>query len=304
MFLRFLCGLSNGPTISLLKTYLPGNTSVAASGQVIRWLSQEIGTTWKPETDPQEKMNILTYLFESRNKPLVYSTIGPHGQLDFSEFHVTPVDCTVLAFILESCKETDSLNLDRCFIQSEGLERLTGILHTVQNLRLSNNDLKDSDMQLIYRVLTHDSSRVQKLSLRNNSLSSSSCSSLACTLSINQSLTELDLSRNNLACPDFLYLMTTLSSPTCTISRVFLQQIKLTDEHAPLLMSLCQNPNLTHLDLSHNYLTDASAECIQEIILSTPSLREMRIEVNGFTKEKEGFLKQLEALKPGLSIVV
>lgn len=135
MFLRFLCGLSNGPTISLLKTYLPGNTSVAASGQVIRWLSQEIGTTWKPETDPQEKMNILTYLFESRNKPLVYSTIGPHGQLDFSEFHLTPVDCTVLAFILESCKETDSLNLDRCFIQSEGLERLTGILHTVQNLR-------------------------------------------------------------------------------------------------------------------------------------------------------------------------
>ncbi|XP_069584876.1 NACHT, LRR and PYD domains-containing protein 3-like isoform X2 [Ranitomeya imitator] len=245
MFIRFLCGLSDGTTRSLLRSFLGSTTS--ASEYVIRWIKQEIETKWTLETDPSEKMNLITYLFESRNKHLVCSTIGSHGQLDFSEFHLTPVDCTVLAFILQSCKETEYLNLDRCFIQSEGLERITGILHTVQKLRLSNNDLKDSDMRSFYRILAPGACRVQKLRL---------------------------------------------------------QQIKLTDEYAPLLTSLDKNPNLIHLDLSHNYLTDVSAEIIQELILNSQNLKEIRIEVTELSKEREEFLKQLEALKPGLRIYV
>ncbi|XP_073495448.1 NACHT, LRR and PYD domains-containing protein 3-like isoform X2 [Phyllobates terribilis] len=302
MFIRFLCGLSDGTTRSLLKSYIGSTTST--SENVIRWLKQEMETKWKPETDPSEKMNLLTYLFESRNKQLVCSTIGSHGQLDFSEFHLTPVDCTVLAFILESCKETQYLNLDRCFIQSEGLERLTGILHTVQKLRLSNNDLKDDDMLSFYGILAPGACRVQKLSLRNNSFTSESCTLLASILLENKSVTDLDLSRNNLAGSDFSNLMTTLSNQDCIISHLSLQQIKLTDEYAPLLTSLGQNPNLTHLDLSHNYLTDISAEIIQELILNSENLKEIRIEVNELSKEREQFLKQLEALKPGLHICV
>ncbi|KAM3918910.1 NACHT, LRR and PYD domains-containing protein 12-like [Leptodactylus fuscus] len=302
MFIRFLCGLSDGTTTSLLKPYLCGKTS--PSEKVIRWLCQEMAAKWRPETETYEKINLLTFLFESRNKCLVYDTVGPRGHLDFSEFHLTPVDCTILAFTLESCRETDYLNLDRCFIQGEGLARLALVLHTVQELRLSNNDLKDSDMPLIYSFLTHNTSRVQKLSLRNNSLTGASCSSLACTLSINQSLTEPDLSRNNLAGPDFHDLITTLSVPTCKISHLSLQQIKLTDTHASVLHSLSQNPNLTHLDLSKNFLTDTSAKHIQDLILSLPNLEEIRIDVNGFSNEKEGFLKQLEKIKTGLSIIV
>ncbi|XP_073423067.1 NACHT, LRR and PYD domains-containing protein 3-like isoform X2 [Dendrobates tinctorius] len=302
MFIRFLCGLSDGTTRSLLRSFLGSTTS--ASEYVIRWIKQEIETKWTLETDPSEKMNLLTYLFESRNKHLVRSTIGSHVQLDFSEFHLTPVDCTVLAFILESCKEIEYLNLDRCFIQSEGLERLTGILHTVQKLRLSNNDFKDSDMLSFYGILAPGACRVQKLSLRNNSFTLESCSSLATILIENQSLTDLDLSRNNLAGPYLADLITILSRPSCTISHLSLQQIKLKDEYAPLLISLDQNPNLTHLDLSHNYLTDVSAEIIQDLILKSVNLMEIRIEVNDLSIEGEEFLKQLEALKPGLRIHV
>ncbi|XP_056402847.1 NACHT, LRR and PYD domains-containing protein 12-like isoform X2 [Hyla sarda] len=301
MFLRFLCGLSDGTTISPLRSHLDGKPS--ASETVIRWLSQEVKERWRPEADPREIMNILTYLFESRNEQLVHSTIGSHGKLDFSECHLTPVDCTILAFILKSCRETDSLNLDRCFIQSEGLERLSGVLHTVTELRLSNNDLKDSDMQIIYKVITPQHSRVKVLRLRNNSLTWASCSALACALSENRGLMELNVSRNNLAGPEFSDLMTTLSCPTCTISCLSLSQIKLTDEYVPYLMSLSSNPNLTHLDLSHNFLTDVSAQHIQDLILSSPNLKEIRIEVNDITKEKEGFLRQLTALKPGLAII-
>ncbi|KAM4012936.1 NACHT, LRR and PYD domains-containing protein 3-like [Anomaloglossus baeobatrachus] len=302
MFIRFLCGLSDRTTISLLRSYLSSTTS--ASQHVITWLKQEIETKWKPETDPCEKMNLLTYLFESRNKQLVCSTIGTHGQLDFSEFHLTPVDCTVLTFILQSCKETEYLNLDRCFIHSEGLERLRGILHTVQILRLSNNDLADGDMQSLHGILAQDTCRIQKLSLRNNSFTSESCALLALILLENKSVTELDLSRNNLAGPDFSNLMISLSNPSCTISHLFLQQIKLTDEYASLLTSLNQNSNLTYLDLSHNYLTDNSAQVIQDLILNSESLKEIRIDVNELSKDNESFLKQLEALRPGLCVCV
>ncbi|XP_077116015.1 NACHT, LRR and PYD domains-containing protein 3-like isoform X2 [Ranitomeya variabilis] len=302
MFIRFLCGLSDGTTGSLLRSYLGSTTS--SSEHVIRWVKKEIETKWKPETDPSEKMNLLTYLFESRNKHLVCSTIGSHGQLDFSEFHLTPVDCTVLAYILESCKETEFFNIDRCFIQSEGLERLRGILHTVQKLRLSNNDLKDNDMLSFHKILARNNCRVQKLSLRNNSFTSESCSLLASILLENKSVTDLDLSRNNLAGPDFSNLMTTISNKECIISHLSLQQIKLTDEYAPLLTSLLQNSNLKHLDLSHNYLTDVSAEIIQDLIINSQNLKEIRIEVTELSKESEECLKQLEALKPGLRIYV
>ncbi|XP_073495441.1 NACHT, LRR and PYD domains-containing protein 3-like [Phyllobates terribilis] len=302
MFIRFLCGLSDGTTRSLLKSYIGSTTST--SEHVIRWLKQEIETKWKPETDPSEKMNLLTYLFESRNKQLVCSTIGSHGQLDFSEFHLTPVDCIVLAFILESCKETKYVNLDRCFIQSEGLERLTGILHTVEKLRLSNNDLKDNDMLSFHEILARSTCRVKKLSLRNNSFTSESCSFLALSLLENQSVTDLDLSRNNLAGPYFSDMIRNLCKPFCTISHLSLQQIKLTDDYAPLLASLGQNPNLTHLDLSYNYLTDVSAEIIQELIIKSVNLKKIRIEVNELSKKSEESLKQLEERRPDLHIHV
>ncbi|XP_044153439.1 NACHT, LRR and PYD domains-containing protein 12-like [Bufo gargarizans] len=301
MFIRFLCGLSDKTNSSPLSS-LSLSIKTSTSKQVTSWLSQEIASKWT-EADPREKMNMLTCLFESRHTSLVQDTIGPHSHgLDFSDFHLTPMDCTVLAFILESCGEIEYLNLDRCFIQSEGLERLAAILHTVRELRLSNNDLKDSDMPFISRVLTHEACRVQILSFKDNSLNS--CSELACVLNMNQSLVELDLSRNNLACPDFSHLMAALSSKTCTISRLLLQQIKLTDEYSPFLISLSQNPNLNHLDLSYNFLTDASAEDIQRLILCSQNLTKISIQLNDFTEKRERNLKELESVKPGLSIAV
>ncbi|XP_073423071.1 NACHT, LRR and PYD domains-containing protein 3-like isoform X2 [Dendrobates tinctorius] len=236
MFIRFLCGLSDGTTRSLLRSYL--GSTISSSEHVISWVKHEIETKWKPETDPSEKMNLLTYLFESRNKHLICSIIGSHGQLDFSEFHLTPVDCTVLAYILECCKETEFFNIDRCFIQSEGLERIRGILHTVQKLRLSNNDLKDNDMLSFHKILVRDDCRVQKLSLRNNSFTSESCSSLASALLDNKSVTDLDLSRNNLAGPDFSNLMTALSNEECIISHLSIEVNELSKETEKCLKQL------------------------------------------------------------------
>ncbi|XP_075048982.1 NACHT, LRR and PYD domains-containing protein 3-like [Mixophyes fleayi] len=316
IFLRFLCGLSDSSTRSLLKPYL-GELSQQASIDVISWLSKCISLENEPMEDYDEenenfnikkRLSIFGNFFESRNKPVVRNSLGPNVNLDFSKIHLTSVDCTVLTFVLDSCKDIQSLNLDSCFIQSEGLERLAPVLYPIQDLRLSNNDLKDSDIQLIYQILSHSQCGIQKLSLRNNSLTEKSCMSLACAISSNESSTkqvlqEFDLSRNNLAGENFYDLITVLSSETCKITHLLLQQVKLTDEYASLLVSLSNNNNLTHLNLNLNYFTDTGAGYIRDLILKSASLKEIRIDVNEFSKETEDNFKRLEARKPGLHII-
>lgn len=53
-------------------------------------------------------------------------------------------------------------------------------------------------------------------------------------------------------------------------------EIGLTDEHAPLLVSLSNNRNLTHLDLGRNGISDNASGHIRDLIVNTSSLREIR----------------------------
>ncbi|XP_075049208.1 NACHT, LRR and PYD domains-containing protein 3-like [Mixophyes fleayi] len=310
IFLRFLSGLSDDSTRSLLMPYL-GELSTQASKHVISWLSRLTPLVMKQERDHDDKrkaLNIFAYLFETRNKKLVAEFFGSSKEFEFSEYHLTPLDCTVLSFVLEACGEIESLDLDTCFIQHEGLEKLAPVLHNIEDLSLTQNDLKDEDMQIIYCVLVNNTCRIKKLSLRNNSLTERSCMLLACALSSNESsgkqvLQELDLSRNNLAGKHFCDLMTALSSKTCRITHLLLQQVKLTDEYSSLLVTLSNNRNLTHLNLGLNYFTDAGARHIRDLILKSTSLKEIRVDLNEFSKETEDNFKRLEAHKTGLQVI-
>lgn len=137
IFLRFMCGLSDGSTRSLLRQYF-GELSSKASKHVIKFLQGSICQNPQGERNDDERrkdLNMFACLAESRNKALVSSTFQSNSKFNFSEFHLAPLDCTVLAFILESCKGTALLDLSRSFIQTEGLARLAPALHTVENLR-------------------------------------------------------------------------------------------------------------------------------------------------------------------------
>ncbi|KAG8450042.1 hypothetical protein GDO86_016649 [Hymenochirus boettgeri] len=136
MFLRFISGLSDTATRSMLEPYV-GKLSFQTSRQVISFLQDSICQDVLPNnTDPDKRkmLNVFACLAESRNNLLVKSTLGSNRQLDFSDFFLAPLDCTVLDFILESCEQTECLDLSSCFIQTEGLERLEPTLHTVTDL--------------------------------------------------------------------------------------------------------------------------------------------------------------------------
>ncbi|XP_068110973.1 NACHT, LRR and PYD domains-containing protein 3-like [Hyperolius riggenbachi] len=248
IFVRFLCGLSDISTRSLLKSHV-AEMSVQASIHVITWLNEKIALQHGPDKQKisqTELLNLFYCLHESRNKILASKCTGLNKEIYFSGFHLTPLDCSVLSFILESSKETEKVNLETCTIQDEGLRKLLTALNNVKYLSLRGNELKPTccihlasgirnNRTLRTLDLSHNdldgphfsdlmkalaTSRLEELYLKNTKLKETSCVHLATGIMGNQTLRKLDLSNNNLKGPHFTNLMAALSSPRCKIREV------------------------------------------------------------------------------------
>ncbi|PIO32140.1 hypothetical protein AB205_0067950 [Aquarana catesbeiana] len=244
IFLRFLCGLSDSSTRSMLKSHV-GELSTQTARHVITWIQKKIPDqrSDKSITDSRELLNVFYYLHESRNKALVAQCIGSN-KVDFSGVPLSPLDCSVLSFILQSCRETE-VNLHSCNIQSEGLRKLIPALHNIKSLRLDSNQLTDS-----------------------------SCPHLASGIRLNQTLRTLNLSMNNLEGPYFRDLMEALT--TSQIEKFILDRNQLTDSSCPHLASgIRNNKTLRTLNLSNNNLEGPHFRDLMEA-LTTSRIEELQ----------------------------
>ncbi|KAM5129361.1 NACHT, LRR and PYD domains-containing protein 3-like [Mantella aurantiaca] len=279
IFFRFLCGLSDPSTRSMLKPHV-GEMSTEAARHVITWIQQKTIGKKRPGNctkDNRDILNLFYYLHESRNKALVSQCIGSNI-VDFSGVPLTPLDCSVLSFIIQSCRETEKVNLSSCNIQREGMRKLIPALNT-KRLSLMNNQLKDSScshlasgirdnqtlrtLNLSYNNLEGPdfsdlmealpTSQIEELHLYNNHLTDISCPHLASGIRNNQTLRTLKLSDNNLGGPHFTDLMAALT--TSRIEELHLDVNYLTHSSCPQLASgIRHNQTLRTLDLSHNNL--------------------------------------------------
>ncbi|XP_077320119.1 NACHT, LRR and PYD domains-containing protein 3-like isoform X3 [Lithobates pipiens] len=262
IFLRFLCGLSDSSTRSMLKSHV-GELSTQAARHVITWIQKKI--TYQ-RSDKRELLNVFYYLYESRNKALVTQCIGSN-KVDLSKVPLNPLDCSVLSFILQSCRETE-VNLERCNIRSEGLRKLVPALHNIKSLRLDKNHLTDS-----------------------------SCPHLASGIRNNQTLRTLDLYGNNLEGPHFRDLMEALT--TSRIEELELSSNHLTDSSCPHLASgIRNNQTLRTLDLSRNNLEGPHFRDLMEA-LTTSRIEELRID---YYLSKESTRENLKKLRPDMKI--
>ncbi|CAI9609554.1 unnamed protein product [Staurois parvus] len=280
IFLRFLCGLSDSSTRSMLQSQV-GKLSTQAARHVITWIQRKVTEEQKPgkpRGHKRELLNVFYYLNESRNKALVSQCIGSKD-VDLYNVPLTPLDCSVLSFILQSCRETEEVHLSTCNIPSEGLRKLIPALgaikslslwksqltdsscihlasgirnnQTLRTLNLSENNLEGPHFSDLMAALT--TSRIEKLLLGNNHLTDSSCPHLASLIRNNQTLRKLNLSMNNLEGPHFSDLMAALT--TSRIEKLHLWKSHLTDSSCPHLASgIRNNQTLRTLDLSGNNL--------------------------------------------------
>ncbi|XP_044132328.1 NACHT, LRR and PYD domains-containing protein 12-like [Bufo gargarizans] len=302
MFLRFLCGLSDGSTKSMLTGYLD-RQAAPTSIDVITWLKNFLLEEKRPmeSKDKRRLLSTFFYLYESRNKALVRESLQSHGSLDFSNVCMSALDCTVLAFILDTCTHIEELNLSGCSLNNEGLERLAPGLHNLQTLRLGGNRLPDTScIQLasvirnnpslkildlsgnrlsgphfsdLMEALSSPAGRIKELRLDDNRLPGTSCIQLASVIRNNRSLKILDLSGNSLYGPHFSDLMEALSSLTCRIEILELGGNRLPDTSCIQLASgIRNNQSLMILDLSGNRLSGPHFSDLMEA-LSSPACR-------------------------------
>ncbi|XP_075049207.1 NACHT, LRR and PYD domains-containing protein 12-like isoform X2 [Mixophyes fleayi] len=304
IFLCFLCGLSDNYTRSILEPYL-GELSSQKTKDVITFLQQTVIDVQECKEDKRKVLNVFFDLFETQNKDLVSECLGSYRSFNVSDVHLTPLDYTVLSFILESCRNTEELWLGLCKIHSEDMERLAPALHTVNNLGLNDNNLRDDGVRFLCNALKHPVCKIQNLSLALSKLTDISCCHLGSAISNNRSLRRLVLSYNTMEGPHFSDLMTGLSSPTCRIEELQFQDILLSDDHVPFLVSLSNNTKLAYLELSNNQLTDTGASYIEELILKSTSLKDISLFFNHrLSLEVRDKLRKLKDRKPGLCISI
>ncbi|XP_071970851.1 NACHT, LRR and PYD domains-containing protein 12-like isoform X2 [Engystomops pustulosus] len=268
MFLRFLCGLSDATTRSLLTGYLD-TQAAQASIEVITWMKNFVLEEEKLLFSHENKQNLLNtffYLFESRNMVLVQESLKALRCLDLSQVHLSPLDCTLLAFIIDTCRDIEELILQHSSLDAEALERLAPALLNLTCLSLTRNSLPDT-----------------------------SCIKLASVIRKNRSLKKLILSCNRLFSPHFIDLIEALSSPAGQIEMLDLYEDNLPDNiylHFPSIVR--NNPSLKKLVLASNGLSGPHFGDLMEA-LSSPSCRVEELRLT-FSNLKHGSCIQLASV--------
>ncbi|XP_059849575.1 NACHT, LRR and PYD domains-containing protein 3-like isoform X1 [Hypanus sabinus] len=275
VFLRFVAGLSYRMTTWRLAEILGPFPQEIVCG-VIDWVKEEVKRQTGNASSAIAKrklLNTLHYLFESQNRVVAQETLRNVEKLSFSGLRLTPIDCAALSHVIGLCNTIKHLNLEQCYIQCEGLQRLDPALHKCLDLRLGSNELGDSGVKFVSAALRNPECKIQKLWIDRNSLTDSCAGNLASALSTNRSLTELYLRGNNLGDSGVKLMSAVLRDPECKIQRLWLGENSLTESCATDLGdALSKNDSLTMLELGRNELRDLGVKLVSAS-LSSPACK-------------------------------
>ncbi|XP_062892829.1 ribonuclease inhibitor-like isoform X1 [Mobula hypostoma] len=176
---------------------------------------------------------------------------------------------------------------------------------SLTELDVGANELGDSGMKLLSEALRKRECKTQKLGLQCVGLTAAGVVDLASALSTNRSLTELNLSNNELRDSGVKLVFEALRNSECKIQRLGLRCTQLTDSGIEDLVSgLISKHSLRELDLISNTLTDQSVSALRHLVLTHQSLQRIVLTWNWFSSGKKKELKTVERTRPGLKVIV
>ncbi|XP_067916153.1 NACHT, LRR and PYD domains-containing protein 3-like isoform X4 [Heterodontus francisci] len=233
-FSRFLVGLSSRKSTDQLESKL-GKFPAEVTQPVSDWLTRNVKTCAQNLDDGQSQrkfLNICHSFAEFEDRNLMAAALAPIKKIKFTKCPLKSYDCAVLSTVLMNLEIIEEMDFSTCGIQDAGIHQLQSILHKCKILRLNENNLQDSGVKCLFKVLEKNDCKVQTLELKSNALTDDCAAKLVSAISKNGSLMELDLSNDNQRSE---------------------QSNRLTDKSVPTFLQLYQtSTNLKEIRLQNN----------------------------------------------------
>ncbi|XP_029601963.1 NLR family CARD domain-containing protein 3-like, partial [Salmo trutta] len=248
LFLRFLLGLSLESNQKHLRGLLTKTRSSSQSHEeTVKYIKEKI----RENPSPERSINLFHCLNELNDHSLVEEIQSYLSSGSLSKPNLSPAQWSALVFVLlTSEKELDVFDLKKYSRSEEGLLRLLPVVKAsraallsgcgvteegcaslvsalesnpshLRELDLSNNDLKDSGVELLSAGLGNPHCKLKTLRLSGCLVTEEGCASLVSALRSNPShLRELDLSYNHPGDSGVRLLSAGLEDPHCRLEKL------------------------------------------------------------------------------------
>ncbi|KAK7877769.1 hypothetical protein WMY93_030583 [Mugilogobius chulae] len=314
LFLRFLLGLSLESNQSLLRGLVKPTGSSQINQETVRYLKVKLDSGLSVERN----LTLLQCLKELKDRSL-FEQVQTWLSSEKMPTQLSPAQWTALVSVLLSTEEpefdlskyqrseTALLNLmpvirkstkaklDSCRLSDKACESLGSVFSSqcsLTELDLSNNPLKDSGVVLLCEGLKRPGCALKTLRLNLCGLSARSCEALVSVLdSETNSLTELDLSNNDLQDSGVKSLSSALKSQHCKLETLRLSGCQVTKSGCASLVSTLSSEDscLKNLDLSYNHPGETEVKQLKELF-NHPQ-KKLSIEHGGEERLQEAFSK-------------
>ncbi|XP_039459214.1 protein NLRC3-like [Oreochromis aureus] len=244
LFLRFLLGLSlqtnqtllqglltqkgsssqtNPETVQCIKDTLNENLSAEKSINLFHCLNELNDNSLVLEIQQYLRSGILSrYLSTAQWSALVFILLSSENDLDVFDLKKYSASEEALLGLLPVVRASNKALMSGCNLSERACVSLSSVIKsqssTLRELDLSNNNLQDSGVQLLFDGLETPHCELKILRLKSCNLSKRSCEALSSVLSAkSSSLRELDLSDNDLQNDGLKLLLVGVKSPQCKL---------------------------------------------------------------------------------------